>query len=90
MLEQYDCDQIGIGLCPACLNKSRPFTAAQIGARFALVEQLDCVQELDMWVNDCPDSWLPYLQKFIQAPPNDCTCCDAVNSTCPCCGQSRA
>jgi hypothetical protein len=37
MLEQYDCNQIGIGFCPACLNKSRPFTEAQIGARFALV-----------------------------------------------------
>eukprot|EP00658_Telonema_sp_P-2_P054648 TRINITY_DN43476_c0_g1_i1.p1 TRINITY_DN43476_c0_g1~~TRINITY_DN43476_c0_g1_i1.p1 ORF type:complete len:292 (+),score=61.55 TRINITY_DN43476_c0_g1_i1:132-1007(+) len=65
MLDLFSCSKIGVGFCPACLNQSRPFTAAQLGARFGLIETLECVQEIDMWVNDCPDEWLPYLRKFV-------------------------
>ena len=43
-----------------------PFTEAQLQARFDLIRGLGCVQEIDMWVNDAPDNWLPYLEGFLQ------------------------
>ena len=55
MIEDYSeptsgaCPKIGIGLCPACLNRSRPFTSAQLQARFDLIGGLECVREIDMW-----------------------------------------
>lgn len=67
MIEEYDCAKIGVGLCPACLNHSRLFTEEQLQARFDLIRGLGCVQEIDMWVNDAPDSWLPYLEQFLKA-----------------------
>lgn len=64
---EYSCDKVGIGFCPACLNKSRPFTPQQLDARFELIHSVGCIQELDMWVNDCPDGWLPHLRRFLQS-----------------------
>jgi hypothetical protein len=66
MIEEYDCEKIGLGLCPACLNQSKLFTEAQLASRFDLIRGLGCVQEIDMWVNDAPDNWLPHLADFLQ------------------------
>ena len=37
---------------------------AELEVRFDLLEQLG-VREIDIWYEKVPDSWLPYLRKFL-------------------------
>lgn len=60
----FECSKIGVGLCPACLD--RPWTPAELDKRFELIRSAGCILEIDMWVNNCPDDWLPYLRRFLQ------------------------
>jgi hypothetical protein len=29
------------------------------------VEGLGCIEEIDLWIDDCPDSWLPFMKAFL-------------------------
>lgn len=54
-------DKIGLGLD----SQYRPtLTEDELEVRFDLIEQLG-IRELDIWVEKVPDSWLPYLRKFL-------------------------
>jgi hypothetical protein len=39
-------------------------TDDELEVRFDLLEQLG-VREIDIWVSKVPDTWLPYLRKFL-------------------------
>ena len=73
MLESFSCGKIAIGLCPECTNHSRPLTAAQLSARFGVIEGLgDCVQSLWLWFGTDTDhvsqvwgGYLPLLRQYI-------------------------
>ena len=44
---------------------TRPtLTDDELDVRFNLIEQLG-IREIDIWVGTVPDSWLPYLRKFL-------------------------
>ena len=54
-------DKIGLGLD----SQYRPtLTDEELQVRFDLIDQLG-IREIDIWVERVPDSWLPYLRKFL-------------------------
>ena len=56
-------DKIGLGLD----SQYRPtLTDEELQVRFDLIDQLG-IRELDIWVEKVPDTWLPYLRKFLGA-----------------------
>lgn len=61
MYKLYSPDKIGVGL-----GSWFPLSEAEVRDRFAVIEGLGNVQELDVWANRVPDSWLPYLQAFLK------------------------
>ena len=60
-------DKIGLGLD----SQYRPtLTDPELEVRFDLIEQLG-IREIDIWVDKVPESWLPYLRKFLGKTTSD-------------------
>jgi hypothetical protein len=58
--------RLGATLCPH--RRYRPtLTANELQVRFDLIEQLG-IREIDIWVENVPETWLPYLRKFLASP----------------------
>ena len=60
-------NKIGLGLD----SQYRPtLTEEELQVRFDLIDQLG-IREVDIWVDKVPDTWLPYLRKFLATKPAD-------------------
>lgn len=60
-------NKIGLGLD----SQYRPtLTEEELQVRFDLIDQLG-IREVDIWVDKVPETWLPYLRKFMATNPTD-------------------
>ena len=56
-------DKLGIGICSKCLSHGH-FTAAALTYRFQQLKNAN-ITEMGIWASDVPESWLIYLEKFL-------------------------
>ena len=79
MLDTFLCKKVALGLCPECVNHSRPLTPSQLRARFDVIEGLrPCVTTLWLWfgtntdhVSKVWDGYMPFLRSFLTSVSTD-------------------
>eukprot|EP00947_MAST-08B_sp_MAST-8B-sp1_P001120 g1120.t1 len=66
MVEYYypTTEKIGVGLCPVCRGSHPPLTAAEIEARFQVIQELGA-GEVDVWADAVPEAWHPHFQAYL-------------------------
>ena len=53
-----------VGLETVRASDSKPYTAAQLEERFALINKLG-VRKLALWKSPIPDNWIPFLDAWV-------------------------